>query len=274
MKAATLLPSIVACSFTISIHAAREGGDIKDTAERQKAIAFQSTPPVKAATLYQQRQSQYHKFQSTPPVKAATIVRRFQVAASVISIHAAREGGDGDIVIAFDRYSISIHAAREGGDVCGLSDYIAYMIFQSTPPVKAATNTDFILDHLKDISIHAAREGGDRTFPRGAIAYGISIHAAREGGDRAAGRTAMLFCRISIHAAREGGDAASGRGLAANLISIHAAREGGDLVTLNRVLSISGFQSTPPVKAATFLLQHTIYQYIFQSTPPVKAATL
>ena len=58
----------------------------------------------------------------------------------MISIHAAREGGDkGDIVIDYDWYS-----------------------FQSTPPVKAATYR--LINTLKAlmISIHAAREGGDQ----------------------------------------------------------------------------------------------------------------
>ena len=35
-----------------------------------------------------------------------------------ISIHAAREGGDGDFFVMFAFRFISIHAAREGGD-CG-----------------------------------------------------------------------------------------------------------------------------------------------------------
>ena len=56
-----------------------------------------------------------------------------------ISIHAAREGGDG-IAIGSEKYirNISIHAAREGGDNCEID-------------VKFALR----------ISIHAAREGGD-----------------------------------------------------------------------------------------------------------------
>ena len=34
---------------------------------------------------------------------------------------------------------ISIHAAREGGDITPVSNDTSYSIFQSTPPVKAAT---------------------------------------------------------------------------------------------------------------------------------------
>ena len=55
-----------------------------------------------------------------------------------ISIHAAREGGDGAFVKIFIGYCISIHAAREGGDCFGN-----------------------IIECSLCISIHAAREGGD-----------------------------------------------------------------------------------------------------------------
>ena len=64
------------CNFAsasgISIHAAREGGDSADFA-------------VQAAVL---------RFQSTPPVKAATGSFLCKQIGQNISIHAAREGGD------------------------------------------------------------------------------------------------------------------------------------------------------------------------------------
>ena len=57
--------------------------------------------------------------------------------------------------------AISIHAAREGGDL--YSNQIASLqgIFQSTPPVKAATGYIEFIRRKGEISIHAAREGGD-----------------------------------------------------------------------------------------------------------------
>ena len=71
-------------------------------------------------------------------MKAATWVLLVSTVADVISIHAAREGGDVYITCLINVVCISIHAAREGGDD--------------------------VVDDLKrqlDISIHAAREGGD-----------------------------------------------------------------------------------------------------------------
>ena len=58
-----------------------------------------------------------------------------------------------------------------------------------------------------------------------------------------------------------------------NDISIHAAREGGDATGKYRLPAVHGFQSTPPVKAATDTLSLSAARVRFQSTPPVKAAT-
>ena len=123
-------------------------------------------------------------------------------------------------------------------------------LFQSTPPVKAATTQPCRGQRLLDISIHAAREGGDRRAACAQDQAGISIHAAREGGD--ARVFALRYgCGISIHAAREGGDETRVHMVHVNIISIHAAREGGDPYNVNPFRFDLTFQSTPPVKAAT-----------------------
>ena len=107
----------------------------------RQARQFQSTPPVKAATLSVSALFDAPGFQSTPPVKAATARYAAPLPNCTISIHAAREGGDAcpqHIACYIGR--ISIHAAREGGDA-----------------------PDSMKQSLrKYISIHAAREGGDR----------------------------------------------------------------------------------------------------------------
>ena len=71
-------------------------------------------------------------------MKAATWVLLVSIVAEVISIHAAREGGDYHQVRRTHKNAISIHAAREGGDA-------------DNPKILPVLN----------ISIHAAREGGD-----------------------------------------------------------------------------------------------------------------
>ena len=55
-------------------------------------------------------------FQSTPPVKAATLPALAALPHAMVSIHAAREGGDDIQIFAVYRIGVSIHAAREGGD--------------------------------------------------------------------------------------------------------------------------------------------------------------
>ena len=70
------------------------------------------------------------------------------------------------------------------------------IIFQSTPPVKAATYGCIIKARKGKISIHAAREGGDSG--RGIVEWDevISIHAAREGGDKIA--TSAKIANVSF----------------------------------------------------------------------------
>ena len=49
-------------------------------------------------------------------MKAATDMKIIEASYSIISIHAAREGGDESALNALIVAEISIHAAREGGD--------------------------------------------------------------------------------------------------------------------------------------------------------------
>ena len=83
------------------------------------------------------------------------------IADSGISIHAAREGGDSVSPAQMQLINISIHAAREGGDDAGFMRTQLEPLFQSTPPVKAATRALRGCVCGAGISIHAAREGGD-----------------------------------------------------------------------------------------------------------------
>ena len=79
---------------------------------------FQSTPPVRGATLRRGGRIVHWRFQSTPPVRGATYVIRWKA-------HAI---------------GVSIHAPREGSDVIATAAAILAMVFQSTPPVRGATS--------------------------------------------------------------------------------------------------------------------------------------
>ena len=73
-------------------------------------------------------------FQSTPPVKAATHAQGAYHTAVGISIHAAREGGDLGFSVIFKHSFISIHAAREGGDGFGINASAIILYFNPRRP--------------------------------------------------------------------------------------------------------------------------------------------
>ena len=146
----------------ISIHAPREGSDRQAMITGLIPNQFQSTLPVRGATVY----NHFHKntsflFQSTLPVRGATygqydllIIHQISIHAPregsdldfevilmscYISIHAPREGSDPKVLRLVDLYKISIHAPREGSDLIGLRLSAKVTKFQSTLPVRGAT---------------------------------------------------------------------------------------------------------------------------------------
>ena len=146
----------------ISIHAPRAGGDTyprhdfrgilyfnprppcggRPEAEATRSLiqAFQSTPPVRGATMTIPPSPWLPTaFQSTPPVRGATLLHRVSYPRCRISIHAPRAGGDGDEITPAQFQKISIHAPRAGGD--------RFFIF--------------LFPFGYKISIHAPRAGGD-----------------------------------------------------------------------------------------------------------------
>ena len=58
--------------MTISIHAPRAGGDVYVPFNSPVFSVFQSTPPVRGATLQRDTRHTGNQFQSTPPVRGAT----------------------------------------------------------------------------------------------------------------------------------------------------------------------------------------------------------
>ena len=103
---------------------------------------------------------------------------------------------------------------------------------------------------------------------------GISIHAPRAGSDRGEKLPDRLRNSISIHAPRAGSD---GYRLAvfehADSISIHAPRAGSDIRTVGAATIFVVFQSTLPVRGATWDISNRYAVFPFQSTLPVRGAT-
>jgi len=146
-------------AIVVSIHASRTGGDVIPGCPSGIFISFQSTPPAREATQYQENGAMV-----------------------VVSIHASRTGGDWQICVIVAR-SRSFnprlpHGRRLSGGRgrrCGRSfnprlphgrrHYACGCVmsltkFQSTPPAREATG-GAIYAQGGDVSIHASRTGGD-----------------------------------------------------------------------------------------------------------------
>ena len=91
---------------------------------------------------------------------------RRQITQAKRCIHTTCECSDRYIALIIADSGISIHAAREGGDYAAPVCIGLATSFQSTPPVKAATQLDERKRNNYAISIHAAREGGDKLAVR------------------------------------------------------------------------------------------------------------
>ena len=123
------------------------------------------------------------EFQSTHPVRGATDYAGSAPVGRRVSIHAPREGCDGDVRWWRDHAGVSIHAPREGCDALPRYVFWRNAGFQSTHPVRGAT---------WEVSGYPSRDAFQSTHPvRGATGHGnrrdnrrvVSIHAPREGCD-------------------------------------------------------------------------------------------
>ncbi len=102
-----------------------------------------------------------------------------------------------------------------------------FIIFQSTLPMRGATEDKPSVPAAARISIHAPHAGSD------------------DGLDNY-----RTYCRISIHAPHAGSDAAPAAHPLPVVISIHAPHAGSDLAE-NVVRGMTEFQSTLPMRGAT-----------------------
>src|ERR1035438_7696405 len=183
-RAATPCPGRLAHRISVSIHAARAGGDAFTTGAGNATTQFQSTPPARAATR-------------------AALLHETGV---LVSIHAARAGGDNSTRCSTPNTSRFNSRPPRGGRLGRIETTLALISFQSTPPARAATKPGREHRVPRTVSIHAARAGGDadQTIPPRLQPVFQSTPPAR-----AATRRGALDPRdryVSIHAARAGGD--------------------------------------------------------------------
>ena len=171
-------------------------------------------------------------FQSTPPARGATTYcYGYRYNDIHFNPHPPRGGRQSKAKLVDKSGKISIHTPREGGDRHPRSpDGDGHHGFQSTPPARGATFTEYLCQACRWISIHTPREGGDDD--QGLLRYlqkDFNPHPPR-GGRLFNGMSWPSGVTISIHTPREGGDVLGAEPVRqlSDAISIHTPREGGD----------------------------------------------
>ena len=200
------LPSNVLVSIFQSTHPVR-GCDAQWSFGRRLQVLFQSTHPVRGATDKVCHNGGGNTISIHAPREGCDFGSLTFDYGTVISIHAPREGCDVDDIALVVHEFISIHAPREGCDqtvgrpglVHGISIHApregcdfpdrphrrTFHVFQSTHPVRGATDALDLSQRVLHISIHAPREGCDHVLGSFLFIHErISIHAPREGCDR------------------------------------------------------------------------------------------
>ena len=169
----------------ISIHAPRAGRDFGRKYVTEADLEFQSTRPVRGATLfaslspadqaisihapragrdsYENANSKniIQKFQSTRPVRGATTMCLFRPRLHTFQSTRPVRGATLQPGQRREAAPISIHAPRAGRDHQIRHGYATALLFQSTRPVRGATVVVKIDEHRRHISIHAPRAGRD-----------------------------------------------------------------------------------------------------------------
>ena len=143
MKGATRLTSLWRRDIYVSIHAPNEGSDLDKVRRMPSRSTFQSTLPMKGATsVIHASVHLVALFQSTLPMKGATKIVTDNGTFRGVSIHAPNEGSDVmRSCITLSARHVSIHAPNEGSDFSFAWEDVYPETFQSTLPMKGATQS-------------------------------------------------------------------------------------------------------------------------------------
>ena len=148
--------------------------------------AFQSTLPVRGATPAFGGDSVVQRISIHAPRAGSDIKdMAYENATTAISIHAPRAGSDrhlGDITKI--NWDISIHAPRAGSDTMAFWPFFVPSIFQSTLPVRGATQKPpVMLKSEAEFQSTLPVRGATNSKGDTCVTIIISIHAPRAGSD-------------------------------------------------------------------------------------------
>ena len=150
---------------------------------------------------------------------------------------------------------------------------IAVAKFQSTLPLRGATTANDIV-HCKFLfQSTLPLRGATRHNQSASRPVVISIHTLLAGSDSLALCTIHSNHHISIHTPLAGSDKMFGRRQTTAMISIHTPLAGSDAVERLQAQRLNIFQSTLPLRGATFFMVNPSLGCQFQSTLPLRGAT-
>ena len=252
---------------------------------------FQFTHPGRGATRHSAYSTFPECFNSRTPGGVRRLVRELNPGEKVVSIHAPREGCDGQVIIIITESYVSIHAPREGCDTTSGDIYTIMGSFNSRTP--GGVRPDKARAYLPRVCFNSRTPGGVRltctdmliatlrfqfTHPgRGATLRGasdryeqlVSIHAPREGCDSIVLDIAWRYS--GFNSRTPGGVRLSTRSIRAMfaVVSIHAPREGCDRMCPQMMMLTFPFQFTHPGRGATLSqILITLVSVCFNSRTP------
>ena len=213
-------------------------------------VCFNPRAPCGARPDLSRQEEVTKWFQSTRPMRGATRQPRRRFGDAKVSIHAPHAGRDRRLLAAYPPIGCFNPRAPCGARPKITTVAVKKSAFQSTRPMRGATNR---------------RTGGARTGH-------VSIHAPHAGRDHA-DSSPLAFELVSIHAPHAGRDAVFINFPYGAFCFNPRAPCGARPDTFNLGLMFHVFQSTRPMRGATGIADS--YEYIdgFQSTRPMRGAT-
>ena len=216
------------------------------------AQPFQSTRPVRGATSDDTEPPAPPVFQSTRPVRGATSCAgssaQWPTSFNPRAPCGARLAGADRLR---EHLPVSIHAPRAGRDVLAAVRSAVEDLFQSTRPVRGATEVPPALVTQDLFQSTRPVRGATVDVAAGEALLGVSIHAPRAGRDAAMSSAAASTSEFQ--------STRPVRGATGSLPSFS--------------VKWYAFQSTRPVRGATVQNAYQGFAKQFQSTRPVRGAT-
>ena len=190
----------------ISIHTPLAGSDTSHRLWWTQGNVFQSTLPLRGATILLAFASTRYTFQSTLPLRGATSTCTPTASPCDYFNPHSPCGERLEPRHPLREHRISIHTPLAGSDNALVAPCAALLKFQSTLPLRGATDSDTAHYYLIVISIHTPLAGSDCPSTGRCPTCSISIHTPLAGSDFHGHGVKPRGMSISIHTPLAGSD--------------------------------------------------------------------